>query len=128
MEQNQDEKRPSRRLNLILAVVLCAVVVLCLVLLWVQRSRQETGTVAKVWLDGQVVLTFDLGDYEESTLVDLEPVTGRTAKVELKDHQIRFVQVDCPDHVCEGYGFLSQVNQTAVCMPNRLVITVEEAP
>ena len=27
MEQNQDEKRPSRRLNLILAVVLCAVVV-----------------------------------------------------------------------------------------------------
>lgn len=128
MEQNQDEKRPSRRLNLILAVVLCAVVLLCLVLLWVQRSRQETGTVAKVWLDGQVVLTFDLGDYEESTLVDLEPVTGRTAKVELKDHQIRFVQVDCPDHVCEGYGFLSQVNQTAVCMPNRLVITVEEAP
>ena len=128
MEQNQDKKRASRRLNLILAVVLCAVVLLCLVLLWVQQSRKETGTVAKVWLDGQVVLTFDLGDYEESTLVDLEPVTGRTAKVELKDHQIRFVQVDCPDHVCEGYGFLSQVNQTAVCMPNRLVITVEEAP
>ncbi len=127
MEQNQDKKRASRRLNLILAVVLCAVVLLCLVLLWVQQSRKETGTVAKVWLDGQVVLTFDLGDYEESTLVDLEPVTGRTAKVELKDHQIRFVQVDCPDHVCEGYGFLSQVNQTAVCMPNRLVITVEEA-
>ena len=113
--------------NGILLLLLVATVVLCALFLWWQKSTQKEGAVAKVWLDGQVVMTFSLQDYEESTLVDLEETTGKHAKVELKDHQIRFTQVQCPDHICEGYGFLSQVGQTAVCMPNRLVITIEES-
>ena len=41
------------------------------------------------------------------------------------DHKIRFVNVTCPDHLCEGFGFISLPTQTAVCMPNRVSVLID---
>lgn len=43
---------------------------------------------------------------------------------EVKEGAIRFVDVDCPDHICEDEGFVSLEGQTAVCMPNRVALSI----
>ena len=30
----------------------------------------------------------------------------------------------CPDHICEGYGWLSAEDQSATCLPARAVLTI----
>lgn len=45
---------------------------------------------------------------------------------ELADGRIRFVDVDCPDKLCEGFGWLDSAGEIAVCMPNRVSVTVIE--
>ncbi|MEG1367339.1 MAG: NusG domain II-containing protein [Oscillospiraceae bacterium] len=39
---------------------------------------------------------------------------------------MRFINSVCPDHVCEGFGWLSQEEDHAVCAPARVVVSIEE--
>lgn len=73
---------------------------------------------------------------DESTVLDLpldvnqryDVDTGYlTVHIEIKDGAARFVDSPCPDHVCEGYGWLTLEDQTATCLPARAVLTLVPA-
>ena len=46
--------------------------------------------------------------------------------LEVKDGAIRFVDSQCPDHICENYGWLSREHDQAICAPGGVVVTIEE--
>ena len=50
-----------------------------------------------------------------------------TVHVEIRDGAARFIDSPCPDHVCEGYGWLTLEDQTATCLPARAVLTIVPA-
>ena len=56
------------------------------------------------------------------------PIEGAALPVtlEVKDGAVRFVDSVCPDHICEGYGWLSKEHDQAVCMPAGVVVSVEK--
>ncbi|MDR1377516.1 MAG: NusG domain II-containing protein [Synergistaceae bacterium] len=45
-------------------------------------------------------------------------------KIVVREETVGFVQSDCPDKICVHMGFLSLPGQSAVCLPNRVVIRV----
>ena len=47
-----------------------------------------------------------------------------TVHIEVKDGRARFIESPCPDHICEGFGWLSAEDQTATCLPARAVLTI----
>jgi len=47
-----------------------------------------------------------------------------TVHIQIKDGAARFVDSPCPDHICEGFGWLSNEDQTATCLPARAVLTI----
>ena len=47
-----------------------------------------------------------------------------TVHIEVKDGAARFVDSPCPDHICESFGWLSNEDQTATCLPARAVLTI----
>ena len=47
--------------------------------------------------------------------------------MEVKDGAARFIDSPCPDHICEGYGWLTLEDQTATCLPARAVLTIAPA-
>ena len=49
---------------------------------------------------------------------------ANTVHIEVKDGAARFVDSPCPDHICEGYGWLSAEDQSATCLPARAVLTI----
>lgn len=73
---------------------------------------------------------------DENTVLDI-PLTGAktydvdtgyyTVHIEVKDGAARFVDSPCPDHICEGFGWISQEDQTATCLPARAVLTIVPA-
>lgn len=46
--------------------------------------------------------------------------------LEVRDGAIRFVNSQCPDHICEQFGWLSKEHDQAVCAPAGVVVSVEE--
>lgn len=86
------------------------------------RAPQEKN-MAVIMVDGKEVLRLNLLS-EEDQRFSLEERFGVPVSFEIKAHKIRFVQVTCPDHICEGAGFLSQEGQSAVCMPNRTSVSI----
>ena len=46
-------------------------------------------------------------------------------ELEIKNNSIAFIHSDCPDKVCVNTGFINKAGQTAVCLPNKMVIRLK---
>ena len=46
--------------------------------------------------------------------------------LEVKDGAIRFINSLCPDHLCEGFGFVSEEDDFAVCMPAGVAVLITD--
>lgn len=44
---------------------------------------------------------------------------------EIADGGVRVKSSDCPDKICVKTGLVSHEGMSAVCMPNRVIVTVE---
>ena len=70
----------------------------------------DANTVQKISLDRDAVYDIDTGYL--------------TVHIEVKDGAARFIDSPCPDHICESFGWISQEDQTATCLPARAVLTI----
>ena len=74
---------------------------------------------AEVWQDNTLVERVQLTDETDRT-IDLDGhnvivLSGRTARMQ---------SADCRDQVCVRTGTLTHAGQVAVCLPNRVVVTI----
>ena len=89
--------------------------------LWL--TRQAGGTVS-VQIDGKAVMELPLGE-------DTQIVLGEgdhTNTLVIKDGTARVVEASCPDRICMGQGAIQYAGESIVCLPHRLVITVQGGP
>ena len=112
-----DNKTLVRDICLILALVLVG---LCL--LFVMRSPSDSGAFAVVEVDGVVVASYPLS--EDGVFV----LNGGTNTIEIKDGKVRVVESDCPNQQCVRQMWIDRRNQSIVCLPNRVVITITGGP
>ena len=52
------------------------------------------------------------------------PAGRPEVRIAVRGGAVGFVRSDCPDKVCIHSGFLSMPGQSAVCLPNRVVVSV----
>lgn len=100
-----------------------AVVILCLFLLPRLLQRGEPGGTAVVFLDSAEIMALPLRE-DDDYRIDLMPEYGVPVSLEVKGGGIRYVDVTCPDHICEKTGIISAEGQTAVCMPNGVAVVI----
>ena len=46
--------------------------------------------------------------------------------LEVCEGKIRFINSQCPDHLCEGFGYLDSEGEYAICMPAGVAVTIAE--
>ena len=87
------------------------------------RKANQTGAplcAELIYGDANTKLTFPL-----ETDADYDVDTGYlTVHIRIQNGAARFVDSPCPDHVCESFGWLSEEDQTATCLPARAVLTI----
>ena len=111
-----ENKIPAQKI--LIAVLIILVVGSTLIF----RNRGELF--AEVVVQGETVMEIPLNQNENSVIWDLQDQYHVPVHLETEHGRIRFVDVDCPDHICENTGWLSLEYQSAVCMPNRTVVTI----
>ena len=88
--------------------------------LFLFATRQAGGTV-RVQVDGETVLELPLGEDTRIVLGD----EGRANTLVIEDGTARVAEADCPDQVCVRHGAIQYEGESIVCLPHRLVVTVE---
>ncbi len=81
---------------------------------------KEKGKYAVISADGKTVMRKNLSE------------TGRFAcpgipdmEFEISEYGIKVTESDCPDKICIKTGYIKNKGEAAVCMPNRVIVTVE---
>lgn len=87
---------------------------------WMMFAPQPETKKIEIVRDGKLIETIALPAADNVIVLDAD----EHIKLELKDNQIRFLEIDCPDKICVRTGFIGKVGQSAVCLPNRIVVKI----
>lgn len=122
-EQETRPELPRRLLHPTDIVWIGALLVICgLALLLIYRPwTNQAEVTAQISSQGVVVREIDLSAAEDTTFVLAE---NPKVSFQIENHAIRFVNTDCPDHLCENVGYLSQPNHVAICLPNQVSLQI----
>ena len=114
----------AKRRRLIVNAAFAAAVLLAAGLAW-WALRRSSGPALYARADfgmGAVeMLPLDT-DYDYYYQVD-----GYIVHLQVRDGAVAFLDSQCPDHVCEAFGWLSDPGQWASCVPAGVMVTVEPA-
>lgn len=111
----------------ILTAGLATLFLLCGAMGYYFLSSDKGNLYAEVTVLGEKVMEIPLGPDDSYRIWDLQTEYGVPVHLETDHGRIRFTDVTCPDHICEKTGWLSVAYQSAVCMPNRTVVTIYQA-
>lgn len=100
------------------------IVLLAAAALFATMRPKVAGEFAYIIVDSEEYMKINLTTSKNEVFSILEE-TGKQVSFEIKDGKIRFVNVTCPDHICERTGFVFAEGQTAACLPNRVLLVVE---
>ena len=103
-------------------LIMIGVLVLCgLVIAGALFLTREKGNQVVVSVDGQVVNSFPI---DKDTEYVIEGYEGGRNTLIIKDGVAYMSDASCPDHLCMGMGKISQVGQSIICLPNRVVVEI----
>lgn len=100
-------------------ILIASLAVFGLVLLVVMRHSSESGSTAVVQVDGVVIARYPLSED------GIHVLNGGLNTIEIKDGKVRMMEAHCPNHECVHQGWISASHQSIVCLPNKLVVTME---
>lgn len=77
----------------------------------------------KIQVDGKLFKTISLEQGKQSQVISIETPTGESL-IEIEGKKVRMKSSNCRDQLCVKNGWLSRPNETSVCLPNRVSITL----
>ena len=93
---------------------------ICVVLFLLPLFSGGNKATAVVWSNGEKYCEIDLSSVEKSYELQLN---GCVLSVE--KGEISFLSSTCPDKLCKKSGRLSKNGDTAACVPNKVVVRIE---
>ena len=88
-------------------------------------AGQTSGTMVNIYLDGKCIRSIDLSLADSSYEFTVDGPAGSNT-IQVEPGRIRVSRADCPDQICVRQGWISTSAMPVVCLPNRLVIQIEE--
>ncbi|MDD7113489.1 MAG: NusG domain II-containing protein [Lachnospiraceae bacterium] len=87
--------------------------------LWVHFHKQA-GAMVQVTVDGAVQGNYPLQQEQQI------PITGDgwTNTILIKDGFANMITADCPDQICVKHTEISQIGETIVCLPHKVVVEI----
>ncbi len=101
--------------------VVLIILAVCVLFIGIVTLTGDRGKYAVISVDGETVFR---GSLENQGIFTVPQIHGM--KFEISDEGIRVAESDCPDKICVKSGYISNSGMTAVCMPNKVVVTVED--
>jgi len=80
---------------------------------------------ARIYQDGELTVTVNLTDVPDAYMFGTTGTYGKNV-INVDKGRIRIISADCPDWICVRQGWVSSGLVPIVCLPNRLVIILDD--
>lgn len=90
--------------------------------IWIFRECTTKEGTAVVTVDGEVYGRYPL---DENITEKIEFPDGSYNILEIRDGEVTMTEASCPDKICVNHRPISKRNQSIVCLPNKVVIEIE---
>ena len=101
-------------------LVILAVTIALLLL----TGKQGSGKYLQIWQNGELLEEIQLDGSPEERFLELNGKYHNT--IVITGSSAGFVDSDCPNQDCVHKGMISQVGESAVCLPNRVVLEITD--
>jgi hypothetical protein len=109
--------------QLFLALLLIGMLLFVCSKFFFYQPNTQSRMVIKV--SGEIVKTIILHEGSPLERYNIEGKKGQ-AIVETKGLKVRMLEAPCPDQICVNQGWIDSPRQTIVCVPNEIVIYLDE--
>ena len=103
--------------NILFAAVFLILIFICAVVL-----MNRGGKYAKIYYSGKLYKTIDLSEVKSEYTIDID---GKNT-VLVSHGEICMHDANCPDKLCVKQGTISNGDVPIVCLPNEIIIKIEE--
>lgn len=117
-KNNKDSRVFFKKRDLIFITI---IIIISFAVMFLLNSSTSDAVVAQISYEGKIIKEIDLKNSSDMIFNLLE---NNRVSFEIKAHAIRFVNIDCPDKLCENCGFLNKANQVAICLPNKVSLRI----
>ncbi len=105
------------------AIFLLIVGICCIFLiLWFSFSKGDSGEYVTVTVDKNLYGTYPLN--QEQT-IEIRSEDGGINILQIAGRKADMIEADCPDKTCVRQKAISHNQETIVCLPHRIVVTIE---
>lgn len=108
--------------NKTLIIIFVSIIILSVLAVLIGNSQTYESKIATIYKDGVIVKKIDLNTVESPYIIDV----GTENKVLVEKGKISMYSADCPDKLCVNQGTITNGMYPIVCLPNRVVISIEE--
>lgn len=96
-------------------------------IMMISKPDHQDGIIV-IQVDNKVVKEIAL-NYSSEIKTDEFNFNGNIAYIESKNGSVRLLEMSkelCPNSICSDTGWIDQSYQSIVCLPNQIIITIEE--
>ncbi len=116
--KNDEDKVVSKR-DLVFILIL---LVVSIMLILIMNFNKKTGYNVIISANGKTIKTLSL-DKDEEYVFECDKGYNIVA---IKDGAVYVKEADCPDKICVNHKKISNVGETIICLPHRLVVEITE--
>ena len=112
------KKKLLRKWDIILitaALLAAGVFLLCI------NVFSTAGEYAVVEVNGETVVQLSLA---EDTVYDIEIENEVINTLKIENGEAKMISADCPDKICVNHRSISKNNESIICLPNKVIITI----
>lgn len=86
----------------------------------IQKNSGELW--AEIYVKGELYKVALLGEKEETFTIETD--LGKNI-IKVHNGGIEVLEANCPDHICESYGFINKPGEIIVCLPHKVVVEIK---
>lgn len=105
---------------LILILIIIALTSYTAIHLW---GMGQQGKTAEIFADGKLVQHIDLQNVTRQKEFSVQGPLGKTV-VQVQNGKARIVSSPCPDKICVRMGWVKMPGQSAICIPNQVLLRI----
>lgn len=105
-------------------IIFALLLAICIGVFLLLRLTGEKGTVASIYIDGELYEKIDLDAVVVAYDMEIKTELGYN-KIHVEHGGISVIDSDCPDRICIEQGVVDNEAIPIVCMPHHLVIQIE---
>ncbi len=102
-------------------IILILVLITASVLLFVLKDNGKDGKLLKVSVNGREICTLSL---DEDTEYEIQGFISKNILI-IENGGARMKEAGCPDKLCVKQGEISKAGESIICLPNRIIVSVE---